>query len=466
MLTLAIAFSIAAAGNADYPLSCKPAAKDPVMKAWDAMFNSRVEDARALLKQALAADGKCAFAKSMLGVVTPGPDGNKLVEEAAGATAGLSEAEKLDLQATSLLRKGDPAKALDLMKKERDLVPTAPILDVQVAMIAGNLQKFDEQLAAAKKATELDPKSGAAWNMLGYANMALKKFDDAVAAFKKYVEIAPSEPNAHDSLADALMTAGKVDDAAKEYQKAIDGKMWQSYDGLAMAKAIQGDYDGARAQLAKQHDAAVEASDKAGATRAQAWLWGAQGNTAKALETIAAYRKECDVAKLPAAVEYADVLTGWFQLEDGKYADALASLDKASKDPTEGMSDAEKRNISGQRMLGIVVANARNNKVADAEKAQSVLEALAKEAAGDPNFADTAALGKAAIAIAKKDGKSAVAALSSTADGFSYAKLVRADAQALAGDKKAAADTRAALAKENRRDPIYVWCRAKALAAK
>lgn len=60
------------------------------------------------------------------------------------------------------------------------------------------LQKSDQALAAAKKATELDPSSAlAAYNLCGVGYNAAK-YDDAKAACSKYLQLEPSGPHAEE----------------------------------------------------------------------------------------------------------------------------------------------------------------------------------------------------------------------------------------------------------------------------
>jgi tetratricopeptide (TPR) repeat protein len=454
-----------AAPSTDYPLSCAAAARPLFNKSFEAGFNARIDEARELLKQVVAADPKCAVAKADLAMMTPGAEGNTMFTEALALTP--SPFEKLHIQAMEANRAGDTEKALGFFKQMRDSNPNVLVTYLMISDAASGLHKYDEAMAAAKKATELAPKSGAAWNMLGYANVNLKKTEDAVAAFKKYVEVAPAEANAHDSLADALLRAGQFDEAGASYQKAIDasgGKFYLSWDGVAAVKAIQGDYDAARAALAKYKESALEPMEKLKAARLSAWTWAAQGKLPEAIKAIDAAEKEAVAAKVEAGVHFAQLTRGMFQLQAAKYADALKTFAAQEKANTDALNPGQKRYGAALRLVGQVEAQARSNKVADAEKTLAKLDELFKATPGDPMGADFIAFGKGVIAMAKKDLKGAIASLQSTSEEFDYGKLVLAEVQDLAKDAAGATATRDALLKTGHRDELYWVVHARAAA--
>ena len=245
----------------EYPLSCTAAAKPLVQKGWDAATNMRSDQAREAFKQAVATDPKCAVAQAMLAMHTPGVDGKKLFEQAIAKLSELTEVERLDLQAIEASRAGNPEKALAIAQRARDLAPGVFLLNLAVAEYAARLNDWGNVDLAARQATELNPKSGAGWNLVGYAALNQHRNVEAVMAFRRYAEVAPTEPNAHDSLADALLANNQLDEALAEYQSALDtskGQFVWSWDGIATVKALKGDYDGARAALTKQRDAITD----------------------------------------------------------------------------------------------------------------------------------------------------------------------------------------------------------------
>jgi len=453
-----------AAGPAEYPLSCNAAAKPLYVKGFEAQFVAQLEGAKDLYKQAIAADPKCAMAKAQLSGLVPGPAGKAMLEEAVASMAGLTEVEKLDLQAVQANRDGNGDKALALMRQLRDLAPNVYQVQVRLSIFAGAQQKFDEMLTAAKKAAELSPKSGSTWNQVGYAYAQLGKTEDAVTAFRKYAEVAPADPNAHDSLADALLRGNQVDEAGAEYQKAIDasgGKFWLSWDGVATVKALKGDWDGARVALAKHKEGGVDAADKANSMWLTAWTWQCQGKPAEALKALDAYEKEAAAAKFEFATAVGPVTRGLFLVQNGKYAEALKAFAAGEKGKADSESGAAKKWITSLRLLGTIEANTKSNKVPAAAKALAELEALVKDSAGTPWATDALAHGRGLVALGKKDPKAAVEALKGVTAEADLARLLLADAQDAAGDAAGATATRETLLKTNHRDPMSWYAHAK-----
>ncbi len=452
----------------EYPLSCAAASKPLYAKAREAQFNARMDEARSLFKQVLAADPKCTMAKAMLATLTPGAEGRASFTEALGLTAGLSEVEKTELKAMEAGRKGDPEQALALRTKARDLAPNVYELNLALAEAANWPQRWDVVVAAAKKATELNPKAGAGWNMLGYGYVGQHAYPDAIAAFRKYVELFPTESNPHDSLADALLANGQLDEAGAEYQKAIDvsnGTFWMSATGVAAVKGLRGDYDGARAALEKGVAAATLPQDKAELGNWIAWTLFAQGKLADALKAVDANEKAAVAAKLDGTAAWAPVTRGALHLYGGKPADALKQYAVAEKVKMDSFTPGGRRFLTSERLSGVLQAHALAGKVAEAEKVATELEAVFKDTPGSPNAIDAIAYARGVIALAKKDAKGAVMSFSKCTELADLCHLRLAEAQDLAGDATAATQTRTALLKANRRDAFFFWVRTRAEAA-
>lgn len=312
------------------------------------------------------------------------------------------------------------------------------------------------------------PKNGAAWNQLGYARLNQKRNADAITAFRKYVELSPTEPNAHDSLAEALLANGQLDDALAEYEKAIDssgGKFWSSYNGVATVKAIRGDWDGARAAIAKQKELAPQGIDKLWVQMPVGWTWLAQGKLPDALKALNALEKEAVAAKEQGVVAEAQLRRSYFYLAAGKPADALKALTVAGKAKVDSMSEGAQRGYKASVLAGNLEAYARLGKLADAEKSLTALEETVKGKMTGPMANDLLAFGRGMVAMGKKDHQDAVEAFKGCSEWFDYCRLTLAEAQEKAGDAAAATATRTALLQANHRDAEYWFIRARAEAA-
>jgi hypothetical protein len=137
-------FTVTPIKAAEYPLSCNGLSKPIVVKAWDMLFNSRVDEAREELKLAVAADPKCVVARSYLGTLTPGVEGKQLFDDALKEIAGLNEVERLDLQAMEAQRNADPEKAFTLARKMAELAPNVFVVNLALAHYAQDLMKWNE----------------------------------------------------------------------------------------------------------------------------------------------------------------------------------------------------------------------------------------------------------------------------------------------------------------------------------
>jgi TolB-like protein/Tfp pilus assembly protein PilF len=114
------------------------------------------------------------------------------------------------------------------------------------------LGRFDEAIAEAKRAIELDPLSPIINADLGQNLYCARRYDEAIAQVRKTLEIDPTFYYAHYILGMALQLKGDVPAAIAEYTKAQ-----QLSDDLrirvllAAAKAQSGDKDAAKQMLAE-----------------------------------------------------------------------------------------------------------------------------------------------------------------------------------------------------------------------
>lgn len=454
---------------AEYPLSCNPVATPLVFKAWDASANARMDESREALQLAVAADPKCVMARAHLGTVTPGIAGTKLFNEAMKEIANVSEVERLDLQALEASRNGDPETAWLLSQKMVGLAPNVFFVNLTAGHYAKGLQKFDEAAASARKATELDPMNGAAWNLLGYAQLRVHRHDEAIAAFRRYLELSPNEPKGHDSLGDALLADNQLDQAAAHYQMAIDisgGTFTAAWSGIASVKAIKGDWEGARAAIARQRASATQPYDKVRTHELTAWTYAAEGKLSDALKAVDASQKEATAAKLDAAIAHAQVLRGKINLASGKYADALKAFTAADKVNVAALPAGKQKKHRTQVLSGLTEAQARLGQTADAEKTLATLDQYVKENVTGPFATDTMAFTRGVVALGMKDPKAAIVSFKQCSEPFDYCRLMLSEAQDKAADVAGAAETRIALTRANHRDPEYWFVRARVATAR
>ncbi len=113
--------------------------------------------------------------------------------------------------------------------------------------------RYEEAIAAWKKALELNPESDKAQNNLGLLLMGAGKAEEAVPHFEKTLAINPEYPAAHSNLGVALAGTGKFDEAAAEFDKALvmDPNSAEAHNNLGQILARKGDLDSAIAHFGK-----------------------------------------------------------------------------------------------------------------------------------------------------------------------------------------------------------------------
>ena len=81
--------------------------------------------------------------------------------------------------------------------------------------------RFDEAVAAYKKAVELNPNFSWSYHSLGDVLLKLEKWEEAVAAYKKAVELNPGFSWSYHNLGDALLKLRQWEEAAAAYRCEI-----------------------------------------------------------------------------------------------------------------------------------------------------------------------------------------------------------------------------------------------------
>lgn len=445
----------------EFSYACNDAAKKLVALGLDAEDNSKPEEARAVFQQAVASDAKCLIAKIGAARNFSGPELKKVMDEVLPHAATAPELDKQLIAGFDAGRAGHPEKALEIFEKLRAANPNVYRAQMLVAGAAADMQLYDKSIEAAKKAAELNPKGGAAPNMLGWTYTLQHKLPEAIAAYQKYVELAPKEPNAHDSLADAYLAAGKLPEALAEFQKAVDlpkAPFIMSLDGVASAKLLQGDFDGARAALTRYHDNAKIPWQKPHTSRFIAATWMIEGQSDKALAALdqAVADGKPDVLVQSA---YGLWFRAWYLNELGRWNDALATVAELDKVPTDTFNPGQAAYVAVGRAIAAMRAHAGTGKLADAEKDLVALR-KALEGHDDPFAKESIAYGEGLLALTKKDAAGATAAFKRCTDQAWECRAALIDA-----DPAGAKAVRDQFVAANRRDPVYLVLRAKVLKA-
>ena len=427
----------------------------------DMLDNARSDEAREQFKKALALDPSFLSASALLGVTTPGPDGDKMLAEAIAKGTSLPEAELLAMKIARAVHEQDQAKAAELAKKLTELVPGAWHAHFLRGRLLNQSGNGDAAAVSLKKAIEADPTAAVPYNDLGYVELYQGKYDDAIAHLRKYAEMRPKEPNPQDSLGEALLAAGKTDEAEAAFRKAvaIDPKFVGAWEGVGYARLYKGDFAGGFEAFGKQRDGATTFGAKALGYRGIAFGQLAQGKPAEAQKTFDAWQAEADKAKDDNAWVMSSVDRLFVLIDSGKAAEALALLPKVlERNARSSSPDTMKARRRGFALGAEALADARLAKKAEADKAAGALTELFG-ASDEVVMKGLAAFARGQAALAKGDAKAAVEAFKGCAPTDDYCTWERSKAEEKAADKAASTASREKLAKTQHRDPqsFYAW---------
>ncbi len=244
----------------------------------------------------------------------------------ADETAGhASKGEQLEIRALKAASYGDPATALKLY---RELVEAFPD-DERAQTLLGTSyfaqQDYARSAEHLKKATELGPGYGPAYNQLGYTYRALEKYDDAERIFKKYTELLPTDPNPFDSYAELLLKIGRFDESKAQYEKAlsVNPQFANSFVGIAACFMYQNKHDEALSELEKLYNGARNDGERRLALFARGVVYQDEGKPDLALGEIAKEYAIDERGNDPASMSADLALMANILLNDGKANEAL-----------------------------------------------------------------------------------------------------------------------------------------------
>jgi tetratricopeptide (TPR) repeat protein len=428
--------------------------------------NSRVAEAADAFAEALKLDPNFALAHAGHGQATPGREGLKEIEGAAGAGATLPQAERFYIDGLLALRRNENAAARTAFARVADLAPGDWRGYLGLGLAALNEQKYPDAVVPLKKAAEIDPQAAAtAQNLLGYAALRQNDTEQAIAAFKTYARALPLEPNPQDSLGEALLAAGRFKDSEAAFQKALElsPPFWNAHEGMAFARLYAGDWAGGRQALTKARDTAMLASDKAGITQELAAVAVAQHNTAEALKLLDEARNTPGAQ--PADVALVPVNRAYTLFTAQRYKEAIASAVEALK-TADTLPPAVSRNLRTHALRVRVSAEAILGDTASAKVTSTLLDVSALAHPDDPNAQSAMHLGRGMLALAQKnstEAKSHFEQCSREDDFCIWQRLVAAEK---AGDTAAVTAARDVLLKTYKRDPLYLVIRSRLGATK
>ena len=97
----------------------------------------------------------------------------------------------------------------------------APV-HVTLALVARGRGRYEEAIAVAQRAVELDPVSSEAYRELGRAQEALNRFDDAEATYRKATEARPDDWLAFNALGSFFLARARLTEAEAAFLRVIE----------------------------------------------------------------------------------------------------------------------------------------------------------------------------------------------------------------------------------------------------
>ncbi len=199
------------------------------LKGQEAMEKFYWEDARQALEKAVEFDPTFAVAHLRLAWAYAKLGDFKAMNEAFEKAKSFSEKttdkEKLYIEASYAdAIENDRDKALEIYKKMVEKYPKEKRAHCFLGDRLYGEKSYELSINQYKKALELDPDFGPAFNMIAYNYAALEDFEKAIEYFRKYAAVSPGDANPHDSMAEIYFRMGRLDEAIAKFKEALEVK--------------------------------------------------------------------------------------------------------------------------------------------------------------------------------------------------------------------------------------------------
>jgi tetratricopeptide (TPR) repeat protein len=164
----------------------------------DHYANAEAALAAPVFEKAIQKDERFALAHAYRALSGGGLEvARKHVDRAVALADGVSEGEKLWIQAAKAQVYGDSAALIASDEALLAMYPDDKSIQLKVGNYWSAVGDWPRAAKHFERAAALDPNYAAAQNQLGYARMSLGDLPGAEKALRRYVEIRQNAPNAH-----------------------------------------------------------------------------------------------------------------------------------------------------------------------------------------------------------------------------------------------------------------------------
>ena len=219
----------------------------------------RTEEAAAVTKQLLGGQNDREIYLALAQLYDKGKKYTEMAQ-ALDAAAKLSESSE-DKETVTFMRGAmyEKMQKLELaeaeFRKVLEINPrSAAALNYLGYMLADRNVRLTEAQQLIQKAVDMDPANGAYLDSLGWVNFRLGKLDDAETYLRQSLERVSRDPTVHDHLGDVYFQKSRLKDAISQWEISL--KEWQTsapaeVDPSEVAK-IHKKLEGARVRLASE----------------------------------------------------------------------------------------------------------------------------------------------------------------------------------------------------------------------
>jgi tetratricopeptide (TPR) repeat protein len=307
-------------------------ARAAFLKGRDLILKLRSAEALPLLDEAISKDPNFALAHLLRAqTATSVKEFFDHLKAAVTTMGSASEGEQLWIRGMEAGANGNTKERGDNYKKLAAAYPD----DEQAHQLLGlhyfAIQDYDPAIAEFQKAVQLAPAYAPAYNQMGYALRQAGKYEEAEAAFRKYTELIPNEPNPHDSLAELLLKMGRFDESIESYRKAlsINEQFLTAFEGIAADLMYQEKHKEAMEQLQKEFDLARNDGERRRALVSMAVCNTDEGKPAEALAKLSKASALAEQQGDKAGMGFHSIARADLLLNAGKSKEAKAEYDKA-----------------------------------------------------------------------------------------------------------------------------------------